>query len=429
MHRAPAGDAVDDFLFESQRGFCEQIASTLTIMLRSQGVPARLATGYVSVNATACQACGRCAPAMPTPGSRCGSRRPVGRRSIRQPVCRWPARPMPAPSAAISRVPRSSSISSHRVELALLAVAAMAVWVLSGVIRRWRHRRRRGRWGLLQDRFAALPPPVVPDPTPPDRFTNPQRAALFDVGGNGLATSVATTLDRVAFDPAWVDDDEVYVRARRAVATLEPALAERVLDSVEIRAWSAARRSANHGWRVLHTCGVELALDRRGVGRRCRPSPGSSVFTSITSSRGATPPARPSLRRRRAAGRRRRSGTRARRARPRRRRSPRRTPRPAMVACGPTMRRSIQVWPPPGWMPSCRKRVSNLAVPRRDAHIAAEREVHAGADRGAVDRGDRRQRAAGDAQEALVDRAQALLGRLGQVAEVRRRRRTPAPRR
>ncbi len=40
-------DAVDDFLFVSQRGFCEQIASALTVMLRSQGVPARLATGYL----------------------------------------------------------------------------------------------------------------------------------------------------------------------------------------------------------------------------------------------------------------------------------------------------------------------------------------------------------------------------------------------
>ena len=40
-------DAVDDFLFESRRGFCEQIASALAVMLRTQGVPARLATGYV----------------------------------------------------------------------------------------------------------------------------------------------------------------------------------------------------------------------------------------------------------------------------------------------------------------------------------------------------------------------------------------------
>ncbi len=44
----PGEDAVHDFLFDSQVGFCEQIASALTIMLRTQGVPARLATGYVS---------------------------------------------------------------------------------------------------------------------------------------------------------------------------------------------------------------------------------------------------------------------------------------------------------------------------------------------------------------------------------------------
>ena len=40
-------DAVDDFLFSSRRGFCEQIASALAVMLRTQGVPARLATGYL----------------------------------------------------------------------------------------------------------------------------------------------------------------------------------------------------------------------------------------------------------------------------------------------------------------------------------------------------------------------------------------------
>ena len=60
-----------------------------------------------------------------------------------------------------------------------------------------------------------------------------------------------------------------------------------------------------------------------------------------------------------------------------------------------------------------------LRPPRREPHVAAEREVHAGADGGAVHRGERRQRAAGDPQEPLVDRAEALLGRLGEVAEVR----------
>jgi transglutaminase-like putative cysteine protease len=45
---APDGvDVVDHFLFDSQLGWCEQIASSLVVMLREVGVPARLATGYV----------------------------------------------------------------------------------------------------------------------------------------------------------------------------------------------------------------------------------------------------------------------------------------------------------------------------------------------------------------------------------------------
>lgn len=39
-------DAVDHFVFEGRRGFCEQIASTLVVMLRAVGVPARVAAGY-----------------------------------------------------------------------------------------------------------------------------------------------------------------------------------------------------------------------------------------------------------------------------------------------------------------------------------------------------------------------------------------------
>jgi transglutaminase-like putative cysteine protease len=40
-------DAVDDFLFISHQGFCEQFATAAVIMLRSQGIPARFVTGYV----------------------------------------------------------------------------------------------------------------------------------------------------------------------------------------------------------------------------------------------------------------------------------------------------------------------------------------------------------------------------------------------
>jgi hypothetical protein len=42
----PGRDAVDHFLFDARAGFCEQFASAATIMLRSLGIPARVATGY-----------------------------------------------------------------------------------------------------------------------------------------------------------------------------------------------------------------------------------------------------------------------------------------------------------------------------------------------------------------------------------------------
>lgn len=38
--------AVDDFLFETRRGFCEHYASAFTYLMRSAGVPARVVTGY-----------------------------------------------------------------------------------------------------------------------------------------------------------------------------------------------------------------------------------------------------------------------------------------------------------------------------------------------------------------------------------------------
>lgn len=41
------GDAVDQFLFETRRGWCEPIASSMVVLLRAAGVPARFATGFM----------------------------------------------------------------------------------------------------------------------------------------------------------------------------------------------------------------------------------------------------------------------------------------------------------------------------------------------------------------------------------------------
>ena len=50
--RAPAGgrDVVDYFLFDGQAGFCSHFATTMAVMLRSVGVPARVAAGYAMGN-------------------------------------------------------------------------------------------------------------------------------------------------------------------------------------------------------------------------------------------------------------------------------------------------------------------------------------------------------------------------------------------
>jgi len=39
-------DSVDDFLFDTKRGFCEHFASSFTFLMRAAGVPARVVTGY-----------------------------------------------------------------------------------------------------------------------------------------------------------------------------------------------------------------------------------------------------------------------------------------------------------------------------------------------------------------------------------------------
>jgi len=39
-------DAVDDFLFETQRGFCEHYSGAFAVLMRAAGIPARVVTGY-----------------------------------------------------------------------------------------------------------------------------------------------------------------------------------------------------------------------------------------------------------------------------------------------------------------------------------------------------------------------------------------------
>lgn len=213
----PGEDAVHDFLFDSRLGFCEQIASALTVMLRTQGVPARLATGYL-------------------PGTR---DRIAGVFEVRAsdahawvevwfPESGWQAFD-PTASVPLSADAEIDSLGGDLAvgvaryvgrNAAWLAIAALALVggaVGRQLVRLVRHRRRRGRWGLLQDEFARL----ARSRGAPDGVSNPRLASCWpDAHRADAARAVAERLDRVAFDRTFEDDDRTYRETRELVGSL-----------------------------------------------------------------------------------------------------------------------------------------------------------------------------------------------------------------
>jgi transglutaminase-like putative cysteine protease len=203
---APGEDAVDDLLFGSQRGFCEQIASALAIMLRTQGVPTRVATGYL-------------------PGRR---DRVTGVWEVRSsdahawvevwfPETGWQAFDPTAQVPLAGDVDRSTiggdlvaglvdSVTANLATISVVTLAAFAGLAAWRRVRRAVARRRRGRWGLLQDRFEAAAARRGVEGT----LTNPERArrwAEHEPESAPLVHHVAERLDRAAFDPSWSPDD------------------------------------------------------------------------------------------------------------------------------------------------------------------------------------------------------------------------------
>jgi transglutaminase-like putative cysteine protease len=134
---APKGvDVVDDFLFESREGWCEQIASSLVVLARLSGVPARLATGFA-----------------PGEWDAVGSRFVVRERDAHAWVEVWfpdtgwvtfdPTAVVPLAGTA-EATPGAAAVDWRQV--AGLALAAVGVVALAlGPLRRWLGRRRSRR--------------------------------------------------------------------------------------------------------------------------------------------------------------------------------------------------------------------------------------------------------------------------------------------
>lgn len=210
----PGADAVDDFLFETKIGFCEQIASATAIMLRSLGVPARVASGFV-------------------PSSRDGIAGVwISRASdahawveVHFPRYGWVAFD-PTASVPLSGEAEQATIGGELVQaiatfvgdhVGLLLLAGASAGLLIGISRvaaGARHRRRRGRWGLLQDRFSAV---AVRRGAPPTG-SNVELATAFE---SDRAAAVARVLDASAFSATWTDDDDLFARIDADVRELE----------------------------------------------------------------------------------------------------------------------------------------------------------------------------------------------------------------
>ena len=212
----PEGDdAVDDFLFRSRQGFCEQIATATAMLLRSLGVPARIATGYVPSERDAVAGVwisrARDAHAWV---------------EVRFPTFGWVAFD-PTASVPLAGDAELGTIGGALMKSIAEAIGRRLPIVLGGLLlvalvvfsvrlaRQWWHRSRRGRWGLLQDRFVAVALARGAPPSAP----NAELAAVFDEPT--AAAALAAELDASAFAADWVDDDAVFRRAEAALQLAE----------------------------------------------------------------------------------------------------------------------------------------------------------------------------------------------------------------
>ncbi len=226
----PGADAVDRFLFEDRIGFCEQIGSSLVVMLRSLGIPARLAVGY-------------------TPGERNPF---TGLYEVRardahswaevyfpglgwqgfDPTAQVPLAGDPQPDAA--RVGLRDYLGRHLPDLspplaaallAALALGAMALWwrPLAAAWARWRDRRRPRPWAAEQlERLEALGRDLGRDRLPGETAHEYAAALQRTVLRDPRLEAVADALAADAFADAHLDATE-----RGRVESLIGTLAER----------------------------------------------------------------------------------------------------------------------------------------------------------------------------------------------------------
>jgi hypothetical protein len=225
-HVPPDTDPVDWFLFDAKIGYCEQFATAETLMLRSLGIPARLATGYSTgtydpvldqavVHESDAHAWVEVyfaghgwVPVDPSPGfSALAATRFPDRFAASGLAHVIPHLALGAPGAAIAGLGLAGLLPGLAAVLLALAVAAT-----------WLYRRRRPRRGKpppeqvellrlyerLQQRVGRRRAP----PETPREYASRTPAALAAV-----ATEVTRAVEQGAYRNAWPSADEL-VRLR-----------------------------------------------------------------------------------------------------------------------------------------------------------------------------------------------------------------------
>lgn len=198
----PGVDAVDHFLFETRVGWCQQVSSSLAVMLRHLGVPARVAVGFV--------------PGEYDPLAR---EYVVRERDAHQwvevyfPGIGWqgfdPTADVPLAGEAPPAPSATGWLGRYATEVAVglagLGLVVAAVLATGRLLAARRIRRLEGPVARRYRRLVAIGRRVRRPPAPAETLTEYGRA-LAGVLGDGRAARVAAALDRAQFGTALSDD-------------------------------------------------------------------------------------------------------------------------------------------------------------------------------------------------------------------------------
>lgn len=262
-------DPIDHLLFESKQGYCEQVGSALVVMLRSLGIPARLAVGYVPSDYDTATGSwiSRASDAhtwaeVYFPG--------VGWRGF-DPTAGVPTTVDEAPAAQLATGP------SAAVRTVLIVAAVLGLWLVltPGLHRRfpgtslpelWARLRRgqRSTGGTRVQAVLALHRRLdrcgsqLPEVWAPTMTVRDRAESMIARGIDpDIVITAIRALERVTFD---IDDDDFD---RAAVSSAEAAMD--ALEAAILSRASASKRGGTGRWPNVH---------RRG--RATKPNPSRS---------------------------------------------------------------------------------------------------------------------------------------------------------